>query len=84
MSFKEFKAQGYSIEMVEYATVWSMVTINEDEPAASGSRYDFTRDELETHGVQLYRIVSIGNNDAHDYEEFNDMDELEDYIKFEM
>lgn len=84
MTFKEFKAQGYTIEMVEYATVWSTVIINEDEPAGSCSRYSIERDEVETHDVQLYRIVSFGNNNAHDYEEFNDLEELEDYIKFEM
>lgn len=84
MTYKEFKEQGYTIEMVEYATVWSEVIINDDEPAGSGSRYDFKMDELETHGVQLYRIVSFGNDDAHDNTEFNDLEELEDYIRLDM
>lgn len=37
-----------------------------------------------TYDTELYRIVSIGKNDEHDFEEFNDMEEVEEYIKNEM
>lgn len=78
MTYEEFKEQGYTIELVEHATVYSEVTINE-----SGS-YIFRQYEIFTDDTELYRIVSIGNNDEHDFEEFNDMEEVEEYIKNEM
>lgn len=78
MTYEEFKEQGYTIELIEHATVYSEVTINE-----SGS-YNFRQYEISTGDTELYRIVSIGNNDEHDFEEFNDMAEVEEYIKNEM
>ena len=78
MTYEEFKEQGYTIELVEHAMVYSEVTRNE-----SGS-YDFRQYEVLTGYSELYRIVSIGNNYEHNFEEFNDMEEVEEYIKNEM
>lgn len=78
MTYEEFKKQGYTIESVENAIVWHEVTINE-----SGS-YNYKQVDMDIAGTELYRIVSIENNDEHDFEEFNDMEEVEEYIKNEM
>lgn len=78
MTYKEFKEQGYTIESVENATVWHEVTINE-----SGS-YNYKQVDIDIAGTELYRIVPTGNNDEHAYEEFSDMEEVEEYIKNEM
>lgn len=79
MTYKEFKEQGYTIESVQTAMIWHEVTINE-----SGS-YEYKQiDELDIGEPEVYRIVSLGNDDAHAYEEFYDLDELVEYIKNDM
>lgn len=78
MTYEEFKEQGYTIESVENAIVWHEVTINE-----SGS-YNYKQVDIDIAGTELYRIVPYGNNDEHAYEEFSDMEEVEEYIKNEM
>lgn len=85
MTYEEFKEQGYTIESVEYATVWNHVTINESESASYHYlRYKYEQYDMETGGTSLYRIVPTGNHDEHAYEEFSDMEEVEEYIKNEM
>lgn len=83
MTYEEFKEQGYSIESVHYATVWSEVTIDEtaEQPR---NRYDYEQIDTNVDGVDFYRIVPAGNNDEHAYEEFSDMEEVEEYIRYEM
>lgn len=78
MTYKEFKEQGYTIEALEHATVYSEVTINE-----SGI-YDFKQVDLDVGEPMLYRIISNDSNDEHAYEEFSDMEDVQDYIKNEM
>lgn len=78
MTYEEFKKQGYTIELVEHATVYSEVTINET------GGYNFKQVDMDTGETELYRIVPYGNNDEHAYEEFSDMKEVEEYIKNEM
>ena len=85
MTYEEFKEQGYTIESVENATVWYEVTINESESASYHNlRYNYKQVDMDTGETELYRIVPYGNNDEHAYEEFSDMEELEEYIKNEM
>lgn len=85
MTYEEFKEQGYTIESVEYATAWNHVTINESESASYHYlRYKYEQYDMETGDVSIYRILSIDNNDEHDYKEFSHMEELEEYIKNEM
>lgn len=83
MTYEEFKEQGYSIESVHYATIWNEVTIDEtvEQPRY---RYGYEQTDINVDGVDFYRIVPIGNNDEHAYEEFSDMKEVEEYIKNEM
>lgn len=79
MTYEEFKKQGYTIESVQHAMIWHEVTIND-----SGS-YEFKQiDELDIGEPDVYRIVSVGNDDAHDNTEFYDLEELEDYIRLDM
>lgn len=85
MTYEEFKEQGYKIEVVQYATVWSEVTINESESASyHNTRYNYEQYNMEIDGVDTYRIISTDDDDEHSYEEFHDMDEVEEYIKNEM
>lgn len=85
MTYKEFKEQGYTIESAEFATVYSEVTINEgDSQSYHHLRYDYRRTEVDTNEVDFYRIIPLGNNEEHAYEEFHSMEELEEYIKNEM
>ena len=79
MTYEEFKKQGYTIESVHSAMIWHEVTIHD-----SGS-YEYRQiDELDYGEPDIYRIIPLGNNDAHAYEEFYDLGELEEYIKNDM
>ena len=78
MTYKEFKEKGYSIELLEDATVYSDVTINE-----SGG-YNFNKIETEVGDPIIFRIVSKYFDTEHDFEEFYNMEEVEEYIKNEM
>lgn len=85
MTYKEFKEKGYSIEVVQYATVWSEVTINESESASyHNARYNYEQHNMEIDGVDAYRIISTDDSDEHAYQEFSSMDEVEEYINNEM
>lgn len=78
MTYEEFKEQGYTIEALEQAIVYSEVTINE-----SGI-HDYKGIDLDVGEPMLYRIIADDSNDEHAYQEFNDMEEVLDYIKDEM
>lgn len=78
MTYKEFKEQGYTIESLEHATVYCELTINEL------GIFDYKQVDLDVGELILYRIVSSVGGDDHDYQEFSNMEEVQDYIKNEM